>query len=435
MSKKILVLCTAAAISFSLQAEPMNISLLEPSAGDTQPGQLTTLPAEKRFQHPESQPVNFTWLAADADLSAFQAPSVTPQVSRSYWQEVKAVELAQGVALYTTAPGALVRISAPIEFKQFGSDSIQVMQQGQMLSEGNGIEALASAEALKATGAPFTDGTIAMRLSPEVGGGVFTVQLTDAMEKSEATFLIQVHEPDSQVALGLKTDSMVAFHNESLTIHADFSDASLVQKGRMQGFVTSPAGDLFPLSFQANDDGSFAADFVVDALKSTGGVPGELWEVHAVASADFNGQPVFRDVRTAFSTVVPTASLDGNGRLSSDAGQLNVALGVNVASESRYELRATLFGTNAAGEAQPIALTHSANVLSTGGAELVLDFPRSAIAQSGLGAPYSLRNVELLDQGQMGLLSRQQIAASFDSLPEAPDSGSDGSTIETQSMR
>jgi hypothetical protein len=416
MKRTLIALCTAAITMPGMAAD--RIERLPSITGDTVYSDVIAMPSAKAQPHHESQAVSFTWLASDADMASWQAPQPQAQSSKSYWQEVKGSELAQGVSVYTTVPGALVRLSAPSSDKGIGTSAIQVLSQGVLLEQGNGLSALADAEALKATGAPFSDGTIAFQLAENAGSGVFQIRAEHAV-KSDATYLLQVHEPNSPVSLSLSTDRLIAMHGDLLKVQAQMAEGVALSNMQMTGFVTSPGGDLFPVSFKAAGDGRFHADLAMDVLSANAGQPGELWEVHAVASAKMDGLPVFRDVRTAFTAAVPTAALGSNAQVLNDGESLSIPVTINTASKSRFELRATLFGTDANGDVQAIALTHSAAPLSAGEAKLTLSYPMAAIRASGLKAPYSLRNVELLDQGQMALLSRQQVAFEFNELPDA----------------
>src|SRR5699024_4267357 len=67
-----------------------------------------------------------------------------------------------------------------------------------------------------------------------------------------------------------------------------------------------------------------------------------------------------------------------------------------------------LWGTDEKGQLAPLALTESAAVLKPGTGRLVLEVPEQLLSDSGLGAPYELRQVRLADQGRMGLLEVRQ---------------------------
>ena len=53
------------------------------------------------------------------------------------------------------------------------------------------------------------------------------------------------------------------------------------------------------------------------------------------------------------------------------------------------------------------AVAHSAAYLAAGHGALELAFDRELVAASGLRAPFEVRDLRLIDQGNMGLLHRQ----------------------------
>ncbi len=92
------------------------------------------------------------------------------------------------------------------------------------------------------------------------------------------------------------------------------------------------------------------------------------------------------------------------------AGGLGLRLGVESASASRYEARGVLYATAADGALRPVGIAHAAAWLEAGDGSLELTFDRTLLAESGLGAPFELRDLRLVDQVSMGLLHRQERA-------------------------
>ena len=88
-----------------------------------------------------------------------------------------------------------------------------------------------------------------------------------------------------------------------------------------------------------------------------------------------------------------------------------MARGVQAASASRYQLAATLFGTNKQGALVPAAVAHSAAWLDSGEASINLRFDAASLKESGLAAPYELRDLRLTNQADMSLLERRERAA------------------------
>ena len=134
--------------------------------------------------------------------------------------------------------------------------------------------------------------------------------------------------------------------------------------------------------------------------------PGALWEVEVTARGEQAGRTVLRGVRTAFAVAAPTARFTGLATPRGDAGRPAVTLEVETAAAGRYEARRP-FATDARGELKPAAVAHAAAWLEPGRGRIELAFDSATLAGAGLGAPFEVRDLQLLDQGRMGLLHRQ----------------------------
>ena len=83
---------------------------------------------------------------------------------------------------------------------------------------------------------------------------------------------------------------------------------------------------------------------------------------------------------------------------------------MDVAVAGRYEVRAILFGTNAEGKLQPLAIGNTANWMEAGQGALAMTFDRKVISDSGLRAPFAVKDLRLIHQNRMSLLHRQHMA-------------------------
>src|SRR5690606_41876972 len=116
--KKTLIACLVTLAFSSAQAG----TLLPPGAADQQPSQLIAAPLPKGDF--ERQPVAVAWAMDPAAELALQ-PAHLAQ-SPEYWAAVDAGVLKSGFPLTTTAPGALVRLSAEIRAKSGAGDPAEV---------------------------------------------------------------------------------------------------------------------------------------------------------------------------------------------------------------------------------------------------------------------------------------------------------------------
>ncbi len=410
------LLASASLLSATAGAAPR---FLPAQAGDLIPQALVAPEAALKSAgapNLERAPVNMSWAVPGPVNTAVQ-PFVGQ--SREYYAEVSADELNAGVTIHTTAPRALVRLQ-PLGNGGGPREQLAIHPQTLILSDGagrayasgSGMEMLVTADKLNKAELPFAEGTSAFRIHPELGAGSFTLRAAD-LAGSER-YLINVVEPASRFVLAMQTDAPNYLHGQQLTVLPELQelDGARVQQRhpltRFDGIVTSPGGRSFPVAFKVDQDGRLRAHLALDADEAP--APG-LWEVQAWGDALVKGQTVRRSLRVAFGVALPVARLDGKATVVNEPGSVGVRLGVEVGAAGRYETRALLYGT-VGGVLKPLAMAHAAQWLEAGSQSLVLRYDASLLA--GASGPYELRDLNLLDQGRMGLLQRQQRAVSID---------------------
>lgn len=391
------------------QAAPSaNTASLRTTPGDLVP--QTLLPARNRAGLELShEAVSFSWqLPADQELTAAQPFTAS---SREYWRAVTAAELTAGVELPTVSGGALVRIQPATAGVGTGIDpnELVVVKDGASFAEGAAMELLVTPEQLAAAGTPFVEGTAAFRLREDLGAGVFVVR-APRLTSGKTGFVVHVFEPQSKVSASLAADRVEYLHGDTLRAELGLGDGtSALTVNAVQGVVTSPAGRVFPVTFEPAAGGGRVAQLALDALEPAAE---GLWEVQAQLVGEVGGMVVERAVRTAFAVALPTARLAGSIEIGGKSGEglrtITAALGVQTAVAGRYEVRGTLYGTDAAGQLKPLATAHSADWLEAGSGVLKLRFHRKVFEGSDLGAPFEVRDLRLIDQGRMGLVEHHQ---------------------------
>ncbi len=357
-----------------------------------------------------------SWAAAGDIVTA---PQPFTAQSREYYAEVSADQLAAGIDIYTTSARALVRIqplggdNGPREKLAIHPQSLVISHaNGRAYASGSGMEMLVSADKLAKADVPFAEGTSAFRLHRDLGAGVFKLRAADL--HGATRYLVNVVEPDSALALTIRTDAPSYLHGQQLVVTPELLEqdgARIVGRhgmAKLDGFVTSPAGRTFAVSFKPEKDGRLRARLPLDADETPH--PG-LWEVSASGSAMVRGQQVMRSVRVAFGVAMPVARLDGKAAVVNLPGSVGVRLGIEVAAPGRYETRALLYGM-VGGAMKPVAVGHAAQWLEPGSHSLTLAYSASLLA--GSAGPYELRDLTLLDQGRVGVLQRQQRALTLD---------------------
>lgn len=394
------------------------VDLLPPASGDLLATRLVSAGANVMAEADISrEAVSFTQALDGRQALVPAAPYVAR--SREYFREVSADELRAGVALTLTAPQALVRVHAAARELVAGRGAeLEIDPQRLVLragkseyGAGTGMALLVDADQLAAAGAPFVEGTTAFRIKRELGAGRIEIAAPDL--RGDARYVVQVFEPQSEVVLSLSTSRGEYLHGDLLEVVSSLGSATTkradVAATRVQAFVTSPGGRLFPLAVSVAKDGRLRGQLALDALAGPGA---GLWELHLRVEGSVNGQAVARDARTAFACSAPSARLARETRVTQGPDGLRVTFGVELTSAGRYSLRGVLYGTDAAGTLRPLAMSDSARWFDNAG-ELTLSFDARLLAASGLVAPFELRDLRLYDQGRMGLLQRQTRALSL----------------------
>ena len=393
----------AAAGSFaSVAAAQSAVSWLATGEGDFAPTELAA-PLGHKATSLSQDAVAVSWaVPAEKALDLVETPFVA--TSKEYWIDVTGADLARGIELPTHGPGALLRIN-PVAGEKLATPldpmALEVTTPAKALLEGNAAFAtLVDSAQLEAAGAPFADGTIAGRLRSELGAGTFGVQLAGLAE--DGRFVVHVLDHGSPLELAVRTDRANYLDGDTLVVRSSL--AGTKARGAVEGFVVSPAGRAWPLVAERSRDGEFHFSLELDGAEAP--APG-LWEAHLSYRGEVDGLRVRRYGKVAFAVAMPAGRLDGNAALTETPGQLAVTLGVETAADGRFEVRGVLFGSDAAGKLQPIAVGHSAAWLGAGAGSLELRFDQALVDASGLGAPFEVRDLRLLDQGNLALLQRQ----------------------------
>jgi hypothetical protein len=386
--RTILTLALLAALTDAAAADA---PMLPAATSDQIPQRLTVLAAPKAAA--EHAPVQFSWaLDPDAELVADAAPTVVE--SREYWQETDGATLQRGLDIATSAPGALIRVSPIAGAAQVAADAVRISQAGRTV----GAAKRTGAEQLQAAGLAVGAGTAAVQLDADAAPGHYAVQVATASGR----YVVHVFEPRSDVRLlaHLSRDHALAGGKREVVVDLKRGDTTLKAEGG--ALLVAPSGRSWPLTLKRAGDGTLRAS--VPLPSDAGEQPPGLWEVQVFAG---DGE-IQRDARTAIAVAQPTAKLDG--AYTFDAGKLSFGLPLRAASPGRFEVRGTLYASNAKRELRPVAIAHSAQWLDGGAARIELAFDRKQLPK-GYGAPYELRDVELNDQTRLAPIERRQRVA------------------------
>lgn len=409
LASSLLAICTAVPALAGTHA------LLSPQSGDMVPSLLlarTTAPrqgmlaAPPSHVHVERQPLSVSWpLPHDGSLQSVPQPFT--RSSREYWIDVSASALQQGIQLPLSAPGAIIRLSpSDPAGGRLRPTRVRIQLGHRSLTVDQASSQIADAQSLHAAGMDVPDASLVMKLKPELGAGLATLQAPTASGR----YVVHVFEPQSPFTVTARADRDDLLLGHDVHVRVAMHDAGKdVPLEAVGGYLRAPDGSTTTLAFQRQNDGSFAVDAQPKKIPSTPG----LWEVHSfTAGKDSAGQEVRRDTTTVFAAAVPDARLSGIAETAraSDQG-IDITLGVTAQSASRYAVSAVLYGRGADGLMIPAAYAQSAAWLRAGNGRLILHYDPTSL--HGIGAPYELHDLRLQDQPAIGLIERRALAMRF----------------------
>ncbi len=405
---KLQLLAAAIVLAGSAHAETLQLQRVQ---GDLIPSALSSSSVAKSAAMPasgETREVHFAW-ALDA-AEALSAPAPFRAESREFWTRLDAGNAKAGWGFVPSADGALVRVSLLDTRKSLRATDLRLRVNGEPRDAASLIQHLAGDAELKAVGTSFSDGTLVFQLAPGLAGKRIDV----ALPKSASGALMHVLEPHSPIAMALSADVVQAMPGQRITLDARFFDQSRAKSAKkVAGLITAPDGRSFDLDFRIDKAGRAVASFEIPA-DAGGGL--EPWEIHAFGSTQLAKNAVLRDARTAVMVSLPTARFTGEAMVLRRDGGVVFQMPVETAARGRYELRGTLYGTDAAGELRPMAVAHGADVLAAGRGTLELRFTPDVL-NPALAAPYALRDLNLSDQSRMSLSEQRREALDLPVLP------------------
>ncbi|MBX3696397.1 MAG: DUF4785 family protein [Dokdonella sp.] len=388
------------------QAAPASMALLAARATDQVPARLqATAPARMSTATLDHTPATMSW-AVDPAAPLDARPTPFVQSSREYWVDASADQLQRGLRLTTSADGAVIRLSPHAGNRgTIDPATLSFRVDGKLVTSTDAIRSVADEDALRAAGMAVPQGSIVFKMADGVGHGAFELIAAGA----SGAYLVHVFEPSSQIVLSLRANRDTIIAGETLELRAAIEGGARLD--RLSGLLSAPDGHVQDVRFERRADGSFAARVQPDPAHAGGF---GLWEIHAFGNALSGGLDVARDARDAFAVSVATARLDGAIERIPSAGKdtgVQLRIGIESAVASRYQLAGVLYGTRADGRLAPVAMAHSASWIAAGNGTIDLRFEAGAVQQAGVGAPYELRDLRLINQADMSLLERRERAA------------------------
>jgi len=354
--------------------------------------------------------------AIDPDRELALRPASHPDRSRRWWTKIAGSELATGIALPTTAPGATVSLRPLDETRAavgIDPNALVLVDPDGVAHEGDAaMEHVLGWDELRAGESPFAAGTSAFRIDAELGHGEWQLRVDAPLGESDV--LVHVVEPASALVLVARTDAPAYLHGHTVVLDVDARVGDeLIELAHATARARSPVGETHDIELAELSTGRLRGTL---ALAEVDVEPGAAWIIEVEAAVDHEGVLARRNARVAFAYGVPSAGLDGRVELVDTArGDPTLAFGLEIATAGRYAVGATVWGTDATGRARPIGAVEAASWLEPDADAIELPLA-SLLDTPGVAAPYELRDLRLVDQSRLAILHRQAIAVAFTPL-------------------
>jgi hypothetical protein len=354
------------------------------------------------YKAQQDKAINFSFaLEAEQPLS-IQKQAVTTS-SNEYYFTVNGSQLNKGIDIYTTAPGALIKISRQGEQgNALKGSNLQLHSVNQ--PKKNLAQNIIDENALKSTGV-FNNAT-AIKLAADVQPGNFKLNYAQALS-AKNKYVVHVKEKNSVNKLMISAQKQHFTHGENFSFTAAMmAQGDTLALNTVSAYVTSPSGKKIAVTVDKLVSGVAqisAKNFTIDADAIESPING-LYELHLNTTAGVKGQQIHRTGKIAFALAPNTADLNKLVATNVSANKPLANIGLTVKTAGRFEVRATLYGHDAQGNLKPIMETHSAQNLTAGEQSIAMLFDKKILKASTFKAPYVVNNVRLYDQTRMSRL-------------------------------
>lgn len=367
----------------------------------------------------EKETVHFSQrISTDTPIS-FKAKSYT-SISDEYWFEATGKQLKAGIELAISTPGALVRLSGKQSKNEYSTqnnaidpNTVQLFKNDKMLSAPF-TQKVSQQEFATANIFPNSS---AMKLSSKLGKGVFTLKVNDNLDDKQH-YVVNVKEKNAEHKLHLSLAKQSYMEGEKINFTSQLKATSTnivtLTQNIPLAYIKMPFGEREPLIFTKKGD-LFQFTLPTDLATTK---RGQLFELYVETENNANGLKVKRNAKVAFAIAQPTARIKTVAKPNQESIIASidnakkilvpsfVDINLLVASEGRYEVSAMIYGSTGKKLNLPFMLSRSAYYLTPGEHTVKLQLDNNIIKNSGLKAPYTVKNVRLMDQSRMALLQQ-----------------------------
>ncbi|PKG58381.1 DUF4785 domain-containing protein [Shewanella sp. Choline-02u-19] len=338
--------------------------------------------------------------------------STSSSQSDEFWMTVSGAELNKGVKLAISQPSSIIRVApradnrsgSIIKSQSISPEQIQLQKVGAKTDKSvSYIKSLTDADALATAG--LDDNSSALTLSKNATAGIYKLRVVQSLDQG-GQYLVNVKEKGSPYQLTLSSINRVASDVSSMPLSLSLSNSQ--SELQPQASLKHADGKIQTLDLKLVN-GQWQAKLPTASKMPESNLG--LSEIQVNIQTQVNGQAVFRTVKTAFKQFVPTAKLNSSVESQwQDQVPKLLIFDVAVEHEGRFGINAALTGTDELGNDKLILTTQSANWLTSKSSQITLNLDASVIKASGLKAPFKIKSLELVDQGQMARLSYLQQA-------------------------
>ena len=337
---------------------------------------------------------SFAMYAGQANAAQHHAVSVE---SNEYWQDVSGQQLKQGIELPVSSASPVVLITPKHEQTgaELNVDALSLRIPGEALER---ISQRVAADKLAQTGIfskavalhtrlPKAQGKLKLQSEQDLSPG--TMYRVMVKERESAT-VMQLTAPDQNVAKGLTVSAKMQHGGRNL------------EARQVKANLLTPDGlTILVHTTIVGDEVEFDLKPVANAIPPRKG----LYELHVDMQAENAGQPVKRSAKLAVAMHQNTASIQ---TVEQRPGELDAQVHFTASQASRFEVRALLFASDKRGNLHPLMESHAAQSFEPGDNVLKITFDPAILAESGLRAPFELRQVQLHDQHQLAIVDSWQ---------------------------
>ncbi|ASQ46349.1 DUF4785 domain-containing protein [Legionella clemsonensis] len=334
--------------------------------------------------------LNSSWVTEDEPL---RDNVMHQQISRQYRIKATARQLNEGITIHTQAPGAVIQIAkvnatspSPVNFYLKSSQGKQftLAEASQLFSQNDALKNTALAGQL-----------LALQLKPELGSGRFILSSNGRLSENDGPFIIHIYDRNAPTYLSVESDKARYHYGDKLNITIHLSDDELNYPiDEINASLISPDGEITNISLEQVADNLYQAQVDLQSNKNS---QGENWYITVETSTLLGEQTIIRQAHTAFSYVIPSATIYKIKPIPNKP--LSFSAKVEVATGSRYAIEAVLFGSDTQGKIHPITAVQSAAWLSPG--KHAINFSFDSELKTDYKAPYYLGYLHLIDFGQL----------------------------------